>query len=160
MITPVGAWIVNINSHKPRGSLIKFEMSLIKVEKFWPFVLQIVCLSLSLSSLWDQHNVYVGPLNGSLRLLIFLHLFFFPCFRLHNFNCLFSIPLIHSIDSLHLLLNTIVNFYFSYCTFKLQNICLAPSYDFYLFIGNLTVFIHNFPDCLQFFCFLSTLKMV
>ena len=53
MITPVGAWIVNINSHKPRGSLIKFEMSLIKVEKFWPFVLQIVCLSLSLSSLWD-----------------------------------------------------------------------------------------------------------
>lgn len=52
MITPVGAWIVNINSHKPQGSLIKFEMSLIKVERFWPLVLQIVFLSLSFCSLW------------------------------------------------------------------------------------------------------------
>ena len=51
-ITPVGAWIVNINSHKPQGSLIKFELSLIKVEKFWPLVLQVVFLSLSVSSLW------------------------------------------------------------------------------------------------------------
>ena len=51
-ITPVGAWIVNINSHKPQGSLIKFEMSLIKVERFWPLVLQIVFLSLSFCSLW------------------------------------------------------------------------------------------------------------
>ena len=51
-ITPIGSWIVNIHSHKPQGSLIKFELSLIKVEKFWPLVLQVVFLSLSVSSLW------------------------------------------------------------------------------------------------------------
>ena len=116
-ITPIGSWIVNIHSHKPQGSLIKFELSLIKVEKFWPLVLQVVFLSLSVSSLWHQHNVCVGPLNGSLRLFICLHLFFFPWLRLYNFNCLISIPLIRSPDSLYLLLNTIVNFLFQLLSF-------------------------------------------